>query len=50
MSNRSLIWLGYEFGLGLILSFLTCFGLLRLSSKVVLYVYDKWFASVGVSI
>jgi hypothetical protein len=48
--SRSIFWLGYEFGMGLILSIVVTFGLMRIISKAIQWSYYKWFAPLGIHI
>lgn len=50
IKSRSIIQLGYEFGLGFFLSITTIYGIYFIILKVLSWGYLKWFAPVGVHI
>jgi hypothetical protein len=50
VKSRSIIQLGYEFGLGFLLSIVTTYGIMRIIFWVYVWVHHKWFAPLGLPI
>lgn len=48
--SRSIIWVGYELGLGFLMAIIVTYGMTRIVSKIVQWGYHKWFAPLGIHI
>jgi hypothetical protein len=50
IKSRSIVRLGYDFGLGFLLSIATVYGMTRILAKIYIWGYHKWFAPLGIHI